>query len=204
MTTHPVAVTDEDALVNLAKSGDPEAFEQLAQRSTNTSIRLAISILRDRQEAEDEVQNAMLKAWQHLGQFEQGSKFSTWFTRIVVNQCLMRLRQVRRVSMAYLDDAPEGEGPSRWELQDHGANAEEQLGQSEVAGVVRKEIRRMPPLLRSVIELRDLEQLPIEEVAGRLEISLAAAKSRLLRARAELRQRLLKHQGRLGPATLMA
>ena len=81
---------------------------------------------------------------------------------------------------------------------------EVELGQAEVADVLQKEISRIPPLLRKVFLLRDVQELPMQDVADELGISLAAAKSRLLRARGELRDRLRKHEGRLGPATLLA
>jgi RNA polymerase sigma-70 factor (ECF subfamily) len=120
-------------------------------------------------------------------------------TRIVVNQCLMRLRQFRRARLLYVEDfSPLDERPV-FELRDHSPTAEQQLGRTQAAQVVHREIGRIPPLLRKVMVLRDVEQLSMAEVAENLGISVAAAKSRLLRARLELRNRLTKHCGRLGP-----
>jgi RNA polymerase sigma-70 factor (ECF subfamily) len=116
----------------------------------------------------------------------------------------MRLRQARRAKFAYLDDTQPGEESNLFELRDVRQSPEESVGESEVAFVLSKEIRRTPPLLRNVFLLRDVQERPMTEVAERLGISVAAAKSRLLRARTELRARMGRHQGHAGPATLMA
>ena len=195
--------TDE-VLVTRAQEGSEDAFSELTNRNYNVSLKLAQSILRDRQEAEDEVQNAYWKAYQHLAQFQQDSKFSTWITRIVVNQCLMRLRQKKRANFFYLDDTQQTEGRRAVELPDERQTPEQTVGQRELSEVLKREINRIPPMLRHAFVLRDVQELPMPEVAERLGISVAAAKSRLLRARAELRDRLQKHTGRLGTATLTA
>jgi RNA polymerase sigma-70 factor (ECF subfamily) len=194
----------DDELVVLSQQGDGLAFSELIRRNRSACAKLAYSILGNRQDAEDEVQNALWKAYEHIGQFQRDAKFSTWLTRIVVNQCLMRLRQARRARFVYLDDVMIGEEPGTLELRDSRAGAEHELGRKEVYEVLQREIRRIPPLLRRVFVLRDVQQLPMPEVARELGISVAAAKSRLLRARAELRARMGKHTGRLGPVTLMA
>ena len=196
-------VADEE-LVRLAQTGRRDAFSELTSRNYNVSFKLAVSILRDREEAEDEVQNAYWKAFQHIDQFHSDAKFSTWMTRIVVNQCLMRLRRSRRASFLHIDDVQIGEERGSFELTDGLPTPEAVFGSKELAVLLRQEIRRIPPLLRTVFVLRDVDQLPMPEVAEKLGISVAAAKSRLLRARAELRHRLEKHCGRLGHATLTA
>ena len=99
----------------------------------------------------------------------------------------MRLRQTRRARFLYLDDALVGEDRTTMELVDHGRGPESELGSKELAGLLKNEIRRIPPLLRTVFVLRDVDELPMPQVAERLGISVAAAKSRLLRARLELR-----------------
>ena len=192
----------DEELVRLSQAGRTDAFSELTQRNYGVSLRLAISILRDREEAEDEVQNAYWKAFRHIGQFHFDAKFSTWITRIVVNQCLMRLRSARRANWLYLDDA-RSEERGCLELRDPTLTPESRLGTRELATLLKREIRRIPPLLRRVFELRELDELPMQEVAERLGISVAAAKSRLLRARAELRERLGKHCGFKGVATLL-
>jgi RNA polymerase sigma-70 factor (ECF subfamily) len=192
----------DDALVSLCQEGDQSAFDELMRRHQVSAMKVAVSIVRDRQDAEDEVQNAFCKAYEHIGQFQRDAKFSTWLTRIVVNQCLMRLRQVRRARFAYIDDA-EGDDVAAADLKDLRPSPETILGVTEVAAVLDLEIGRTPPLLRHVFLLRNVENKPMPEVAAKLGISVAAAKSRLLRARAELRSRMRRHFGDMGPATLM-
>ncbi|MBX9600634.1 MAG: sigma-70 family RNA polymerase sigma factor [Bryobacteraceae bacterium] len=206
MSKNPAfAAFPDDELVLKAQSGDHGAFAELIQRHQNSCLKLAVSILRDKQDAEDEVQNACWKAFEHIGQFNRDAKFSTWLTRIVVNQCLMKLRQARRARFLYLDDVQVGEEVQTLELPDTTATPEVAVGRSEVAEVLQKEINRIPPLLRNVFLLRDVQQLEMPVVAKKLGISVAAAKSRLLRARLELRTRMEKHYGaRTGAATLLA
>jgi RNA polymerase sigma-70 factor (ECF subfamily) len=194
----------DDQLVSASQKGDGVAFSELIHRYQSNCAKLAFSILRDRQDAEDEVQNALWKAFQHIGQFQRDAKFSTWLTRIVVNQCLMRLRQARRARFVYIDDVMIGDEQGTLELRDTGKAPDNDLNRMELASVLAREIRRIPPLLRNVFLLRDVENLPMMDVADRLGISVAAAKSRLLRARSELRGRMEKHLGRLGAATLTA
>lgn len=198
------AQTTDDELVELAQAGDNRAFTELIERHRQSCRRMALSILKDSSDAEDEVQTAYWKAYEHLGQFQRGAKFSTWLTRIVVNQCLMRLRKDRRARFLYLDDVVAAEDGVRVELAAGEATPEAAMGERELGRVLRGEIARIPPLLRDVFVLRDVEELPMEEVAGRLGISIAAAKSRLLRARLELRTRMARHLGRQGLATLTA
>lgn len=183
----------DDALLTLAQESNEAAFEELMRRNSSTSFKLALSILKDRQDAEDEVQNSYWNAWRHLGQFQRDSKFSTWISRIVINHCLMRLRKARQASFVYLDQGA-AEGEVRvLELRDRKSTPEAEVSSRELSTILRTEIRRLPPLLRGVLEMRDLHELPMEEVAGQLGISIVAAKSRLMRARQELRRRLEHH-----------
>jgi RNA polymerase sigma-70 factor, ECF subfamily len=195
--------TADEALVDQAQSGNDAAFAELIERHQNSCLKLALSILRDKSDAEDEVQNACWKAFQHLGQFNREAKFSTWLTRIVVNQCLMRLRQAKRAKLFYMDDTQVGDEVVTLELRDDNLNPEEELGRQEIAEAVKQEIERIPPLLRKVFVLRDVQNLSMEDVAEQLGISIAAAKSRLLRARLELRTRMGRHQSSVGAASLI-
>lgn len=195
---------DERDLVGRAQEGNPEAFAELVQQASPMSMRLARSILRNREEAEDEMQNAAMKAWQNVTAFHGDSKFSTWFGRIVVNQCLMRLRGNRRRDHLPLDEVMPGEERPWREVTDERETPEQSLGRTQVKDLVRREVHRLPPLLRNVLVRRDLEEQPLEQVASELGITVMAAKSRLLRARVELQQRMKRHIGRLGPATLTA
>jgi RNA polymerase sigma-70 factor (ECF subfamily) len=180
----------EDELVALAQSGDREAFAELVRRNGPLTYRTAVGILRDREDAADEAQNAWRKAWQGIGQFQQEAKFSTWLTRIVVNQCLMRLRETRRAGFVYLDAGWLGDTAGPLELPEDRPDPERETSRKEIADLLDSEIRRIPPLLRNVLLMRHVEERPLNEIAASLGISVPAAKSRLLRARAELRSRL--------------
>ncbi|MFL6450483.1 MAG: RNA polymerase sigma factor [Bryobacteraceae bacterium] len=193
----------DDALVENCTNGDEAAFDELMKRHHPTAIKVAYSIVRNRQDAEDEVQNAFWKAYKHIGQFNRDSKFSTWLTRIVVNQCLMKLRRSRKFHYLYIGDASTAEDFVNVELRDNRHTPEEDVGEVEVHEVLFEEIRKTPPLLRNVFLLRDVQQIPMPQVAEMLGISVAAAKSRLLRARSELRSRMTRHCSRSGPAALM-
>ena len=191
--SHPVTHLKEEELLALARNGKEAAFAELMLRTSSSSFKLALSILKDRQEAEDEVQNSYWNAWRFVGQFQGESKFSTWLSRIVINQCLMRLRQVRKASILYLDDGVPESQVASWELADRRPSPEMELARHELSEILRREIRRLPPLLRGVLILRDVEELTMDEIAGQLGITVMAVKSRLLRARLELRHRMEKH-----------
>lgn len=193
---------EDPDLVVLAQQGDNQAFAELVHRHLPTCRRLAVSILKNADDAEDEVQNALWKAFEHIGQFQQDSKFSTWLSRIVVNQCLMRLRKEKRARHVSIDEPVSAEENIKLDLPDLLASPEQALGREELGRVLHTEIRRIPPLLRQVFILRDVEERPMEEISQILGISVAAAKSRLLRARLELRNRMRKHMGAMGLATL--
>jgi len=186
----------DDELVRRAQANDDSAFAELMRRTGPASLKLAVSILRDRQEAEDQVQNSYMNAWRHVGQFHRESKFSTWISRIVVNQCLMQLRKLRYLnSVSMVEEGPNGES-REMQVTDQRQSPEEALAGQELGQILRKEIQRLPPLLRSVLILRDVDELSTEEVATQLGVTASAVKSRLLRARAELRTRLGKYGGR--------
>lgn len=193
---------DEAQLVALARSGDEAAFTELMRRTESASKRLAMSILRDPDAAEDAIQDAVTQAWEHVPGFLGESRFSTWLSRIVFNQCLMYLRRGKRRSFVAIEDSGNEENRPVLHLQHPSLDPEQQLGREEMIQLMREEVKRLPKLLREPLVMRDLEQRPLEEVAETLDISLAATKSRLLRARAELRERLRRHFGRLGMATL--
>lgn len=195
----------DEILVGIARAGNHEAFAELTRRHYDGSIKLALYLLRNREEAEDEVQNAYSKAYQNIHTFREEAKFSTWITRIVLNCCLMRMRQTKRARVRPIEDTMPGEDTMMMiPLVDEHPTPEQKLGRGEVLDRLKRELQRIPPLLRNVLVLRDLNELPMPEVADRLGISIPAAKSRLLRARQELKTRMEKHCGRLGAATLMA
>ena len=191
---------DETELVDMARAGCVNAFDRIIQMHYAACLRRAMYMLESRSDAEDEVQNACWKAFQCLEQFRGDGTFRAWLMRIVENECLMRLRQRRNVHYLHLDESVEQN--VKLELVSQLSDPEDQLGWDEVVSLVRKEISRIPPLLRQVMLLRDLEQLSMPDVAMRLGVSVPAAKSRLMRARVELRARLAKHCGTKGQGTL--
>jgi RNA polymerase sigma-70 factor, ECF subfamily len=190
----------EEALVAAARTGDAQAFGELTERHRGACLKRAMLMIRNRTAAEDEVQNAFWKAFQHLEQFRGEGTFPAWLSRIVENQCLMRIREERNSRFVYLDQSTESN--VRMELVGQLSSPEDQLGLNEVVNLLRTEISRIPPLLRNVMLLRDLDQLSMPEVAFRLGLSVPAAKSRLMRARMELRSRISRHCGRKGAGTL--
>jgi RNA polymerase sigma-70 factor, ECF subfamily len=200
MQTEEIAKTNalSDAeLVSQARSGDEKAFCVLVARHHRTCVNIAASILRDRSDAEDQVQEACYKAFEHLEQYHGGGQFLTWLLRIVTNQCLMLLRARRNVQFLYLDGESDRETSGPRELRANIANPEQELVHDELCNLLQREIGRIPPRLKNVLLLRDVQELPMLDVAARLKITVPAAKSRLLRARIELRDRMLRQCGPL-------
>ena len=182
-------------LVRLAREGSQEAFGSLVNKHYRSCLNIATIILRDRGDAQDEVQKAFCKAYQHLDQFHGEAEFLTWLLRIVSNQCLMLIRVRRRARFLYLDSDTVREKSTPIELPAATMNPEHELMHHEMHEVLRREIRHVPPLFRNVLMLRDVLELPMSDVAARLHITIPAAKSRLLRARSELRSRVMRHCG---------
>ena len=184
---------DEAQLVAAAKAGDVPAFEELVNRYERRIFRLAMNITQNREDAQDATQDAFLKAYQHLDRFEGNSRFYTWLVRIAVNESLMRLRR-RRPGVVSLDEPAEGEDSEvPRDVQDWGPSPEQRYQRSELNGILTEAISDLDPIFRTVFLLRDVEGLSTEETAETLGISTPAIKSRLLRARLKLRQKLNPH-----------
>jgi len=185
-----VVKADEPLLVAAAKAGDLSAFETLVSRYERKIFRLTQNITQNREDAEDAMQEAFLKAFEHLGEFEGNSRFYTWLVRIAVNQALMKLRR-RRPNVVSLDDEIDtGEDMMPREVEDWGPSPIERYEQTELSGILSRVISELDPPFRIVFQLRDIEQLSTEETAEALGLSVPAVKSRLLRARLKLRQKL--------------
>jgi RNA polymerase sigma-70 factor, ECF subfamily len=190
---------DEHILVASAKSGDPSAFETLVARYERKIFRLAHNITQNREDAEDVMQDAFLKSYEHLGEFQGDSRFYTWLVRITVNEALMRLRK-RRGNVFSLDEPVESEEDLMpRELEDWGPSPEQQYAQEELRAILGEVIDKLEPEYRVVFVLRDIEQLSTEETANLLNLSEPAVKSRLLRARLGLRKRLNRYFKRSEP-----
>jgi RNA polymerase sigma-70 factor (ECF subfamily) len=185
-----VVKDDESALVAAAKAGDISSFETLVGRYERKIFRLAQNITQNREDAEDAMQESFLKAYEHLGEFQGNSRFYTWLVRIAVNQALMKLRR-RRPNVVSLDqELDTGEDMMPREVEDWGPSPEERYGQTELSGILGKVIGELDPPFRIVFQLRDIEELSTEETAEALGLSVPAVKSRLLRARLKLREKL--------------
>jgi RNA polymerase sigma-70 factor, ECF subfamily len=184
----------ELALVNAAREGDMQAFEQLIQKYDRNVFRIAQHITQNREDAEDVVQDAFLKAYQNLNKFQGNSKFYTWLVRIAVNEALMRLRKRKADKTVSMDEDVETEdGAMPREFADWSPNPEQQYGQAELSDILGKTIQGLPAGFRTVFVLRDVEGLSTEETAEMLGLSVPAVKSRLLRARLQLRERLNRY-----------
>jgi RNA polymerase sigma-70 factor (ECF subfamily) len=186
-------VSDELALVEAAKSGEVSAFEELIRRYDRNVFRIAQHITQNREDAEDVVQDAFFKAYSNLKQFQGQSKFYTWLVRIAVNEALMKLRRRRPERTVSLDEEVKTEDDSvPREVADWSPNPEQQYTQAELREILDKTIHGLPATFRTVFVLRDVEGLSTEETAEALDLSIPAVKSRLLRARLQLRERLNK------------
>ena len=185
-----VVKDDEPVLVAAAKGGDISAFETLVGRYERKIFRLAQNITQNREDAEDVMQESFLKAYEHLDGFQGNSRFYTWLVRISVNQALMKLRK-RRPNVVSLDeDVDTGEELMPREVEDWGPSPEERFKQTELSEILSSSIAELDPSFRIVFQLRDIEELSTEETAEALGLSVPAVKSRLLRARLKLRQKL--------------
>src|ERR1700690_374760 len=186
-------VSEEMQLVRRAKRGDDQAFEELALRYYRNAFPIPPHITQNREDAEDVVQEAFLKAYSNLEKFQEQSKFYTWLVRIAVNEALMKLRRRKPERTVSLDEEVKTEdGSLPREVADWSPNPEQMYNQSELRDILTRTIQGLPAGFRTVFVLRDVEGLSTEETAQALELSIPAVKSRLLRARLQLRERLNK------------
>jgi RNA polymerase sigma factor (sigma-70 family) len=182
--------TDDEMLVAAARVGDHSAFSELWNRHSKRAFNTMYRITKNRQDAEDGLQEAFLKAFVHLKNFDGRSTFSTWLTRISINSALMILRKKRAHPEASMEWTTDGDTWRQWEIADKGANVEEHCANKEAEFHMKRAIDRLRPPLRKVIEIQRSHGLPVREIAEVAGISVAATKSRLLRARNVLRRSL--------------
>ena len=190
------AAAEELALVRSAKAGDVNAFEELVRRYDRNVFRIAQHITQNREDAEDVVQDAFLKAYQNLERFQEQSKFYTWLVRIAVNEALMRLRKRRTGTgrtVSIDEDIETDDDSIPREIADWSPNPEQMYNQAELKDILSRNIQGLPASFRTVFVLRDVEGLSTEETAEALQLSVPAVKSRLLRARLQLRERLNRY-----------
>jgi RNA polymerase sigma factor (sigma-70 family) len=179
----------EKSLVEAAKGGQSTAFATLCERYAQQLHRAAHRITRSREDAEDAVQDALLRAFVHLQDFDGRSSFATWLTRIAINSALMILRKKRtslEMAMESADDF--GADGLSYKIADRMPNPERRYAQSEEERILKKAIRTLRPTLRKVVEIHQLQELSMRETAQATGISVAAAKGRLFHAKAALRK----------------
>jgi RNA polymerase sigma-70 factor (ECF subfamily) len=184
--------SDDMDLVHASKNGDVAAFEQLVKRYDRKLFRIAQHITHNREDSEDAVQEAFLKAFQHLGEFREDSKFSTWLIRITLNQALMKLRKQRRAAkeVSLEENFQAGEEVLPIEVADWAPDPEQLYRASELRGILTKCLSELRPVLRAVFVLRDIEGLSTAQTAEVLNLSQVAVKARLWRGRLQLRELL--------------
>ena len=197
--TQEAGIFDESALVARAREGDLAAFNELVNSYSRKIFRLAKHITQNDEDAEDVLQETFLKAFEHLGDFQGQSKFYTWIVRIAVNESLMKLRKRKSDRSVPLDEPVDtGEDTVVREIAVWDENPEQQYSREELGQILDEAVQGLRPAFRTVFVLRDIEELSTEETAEALGISVPAVKSRLLRARLQLRERLTRFFKRKG------
>jgi len=198
-TSSTIPGFDESALVVRAKAGDMEAFSDLVSHYERRVFRMAKQITQNDDDASDVLQETFLKAYTHLDDFQGNSKFYTWLVRIAVNEALMKLRKRRSDRTVPLDEPIDtGEDEVAREIAVWDQNPEDSYSRDELARILDESIQSLKPAYRTVFILRDIEEMSIEETAEALGLSISAVKSRLLRARLQLREKLTRQFKRKG------
>ena len=187
----PLSEMDDAALVAQTQAGNLDAFTELVGRHDRKILRLARHITGNEEDAEDVLQESFLNAYSHIGTFAGNSKFYTWLVRIAVNQSLMKLRKRKTGKEVSLDEPVQGETEDLVrEIAVWDETPERTYSQEEMRRILDEAIESLEPIYRTVFVLRDVEELSTEETAESLGISVPAVKSRLLRARLQLREKL--------------
>src|SRR5258708_10520324 len=188
------AASNDLDLVHASKKGGIAAFEELVKRYDRRLLRISQTLTSNREDSEDAVQEALLKAFQNLGEFREDSQFSTWLIHITVNQSLMKLRKQRTPREVSLDEDSKADGDALpLDVPDRAPNAEQLCWASELRATLVKILEELQPILRTVFVLRDVEGLSIKQTAQLLNLTQQAVKARLWRVRSHLRARLTKH-----------
>jgi RNA polymerase sigma-70 factor (ECF subfamily) len=183
---------DDEAVVEMVLDGQTALFEILMRRYNERIYRAARAIVRDEREAEDVMQQAYVNAYAHLRQFSGQARFSTWLTRIAINEALARVRRQGRYE-AFDDEFPKLE--SLMGINPNHEDPERQAFSGELRGLLEWAIDRLPDGAREVFVLREVEGLSTAEAAESLGVSEDVVKTRLSRARAALRRDLLERTG---------
>jgi RNA polymerase sigma-70 factor, ECF subfamily len=195
-TTQDIAADPDAVSVARVQAGDLDAFEDLINRHSRRVYRTLVGVLGHPEEARDAMQDTFLKAFQHLGDFQRRSKFSTWLVSIATNTAL-QIRRERNPQQSLEKDAFESEEGFRpREIRAWADDPEQLYSKAEMRALVEGSVMKLPPKYRVVLMLRDIEQLPMEDAAAALGLSMPGFKARLLRGRLMLREALSSHFSR--------
>jgi RNA polymerase sigma-70 factor (ECF subfamily) len=186
--------SSDDDLITAAQNGDQQAVAELFRRHSPLAKKKIMGIVRNHEDAEDALQDTLLRAYTHLSTFRRSCRFSTWIITIGVNSALMILRKRRVRKEAYAPVGSPDTGASLgWEHVDPSVGPEESLLKQQLILLLRREVQKLRPGLRFIVEHYYRSDASLEELAKALNISVAAAKSRLLRGRIRLRSRLARY-----------
>jgi RNA polymerase sigma factor (sigma-70 family) len=185
--------SDESVLVFLAKSGDHSAYSELCTRHSKQVYLTVLRVTKSKEDAEDALQESLMKALIHLQSFDGRSTFSTWLTRIAINSALMMKRKARNRPEQQLDSLSDERSHDYLQIADQSVNAEGLLYGAERSKHMTSAIGRLPKNLRMAVELQLKQDVNVRELAALLGISIPATKSRLLRARALLRHSVARN-----------
>ncbi len=184
---------DENRVIAAAKRGHAAAFDELWQSHTQRILRTTYRITKNRQDAEDALQDSFLRAFLHIKDFDCRARFSTWLTRIAINSALMILRKKRSSRELPLDDRGDHDGSRGFDtILCHALNPEAYYSQRERERTLRSAVCSLRPSIRQAVELQKLQEYSLQETAKMMGLSQAAAKARLFRAKTELRKTLTR------------
>jgi RNA polymerase sigma-70 factor, ECF subfamily len=186
----PLVITlrRDDDLVQAAQLGDHEAFAELCRRHAQTARQRILAIVRHQEDAEDAMQETLLRAYANLGRFRQSCKFSTWITAIGINAALTVIR--KRKSRRESDIEPYSPDEPAWDIADQAPDPERRVATAQIILLLRKELHGLPPKMQEVVTSYYGHDHSLQEAADELRISVAAVKSRLIRGRRTLRSSL--------------
>lgn len=186
----PLVITlrADDDLIRAAQSGDHEAFAELCRRHAHTARRRILAIVRHQEDAEDAMQETLLSAYANLTRFRQSCKFSTWITAIGINAALIVIR--KRKSRRESDIQPCVSDEPDWDIADRNPDPERRIAKAQIVLLLQKELHGLPPKMQAVLASYYGYDHTLQEAADALGISIAAAKSRLIRGRRRLRSSL--------------
>jgi RNA polymerase sigma-70 factor (ECF subfamily) len=189
------ARASDEQLIVAAKSSDDRAFEELSRRYVPLIRKMASRIVRNREDAEDIVQDSLLKAYNCLPKFKESCAFSSWITKIAINTSLMLLRKRKsRPEVSFDQPFETSDGAMLRDFAHYSPNSERTYARQQAIDVLSRAVDRLPSAYRSIVDLFHIQEKSVRETANSLGITVASAKSRLFRARRLLRTRLASQQ----------